>query len=156
MFLAGSKSFRFSQRLSVFGNGSIRGLHASRTLSACTSKHADAAHPVGEGFRRTKEKTHIKSGRKELALQSQEGREEALSYALYIWQTPHHQPEASEAHIMTAYRTTLETIANWACEASLWPLAFGLACAVRGDAPIGSAIRPRPPRDLLPSLSPTI
>ena len=69
--------------------------------------------------------------RREVPLPSQEKKEGAMQYALYDI----YDPSSSSKSIATGFeliesgdRTTLDQIANWARQSSLWPLTFGLAC----------------------------
>jgi NADH dehydrogenase (ubiquinone) Fe-S protein 7 len=76
--------------------------------------------------------------RKEVPLPSQEGTKSVMQYALYVISD---RPMRSRAIFdcqtqinnwqrlgLISNRTTVDIIANWARQSSLWPMTFGLAC----------------------------
>ncbi|EXL42810.1 NADH dehydrogenase (ubiquinone) Fe-S protein 7 [Fusarium oxysporum f. sp. radicis-lycopersici 26381] len=107
MSLSGSKKvIRLPRDLSAFGSGIVRALHTNRPLPANATKHMNTAHSLDYESPNVKLSTNPSFGRKELPLVTQDGNKGLASYAL----------------------TTIDTIANWAREGSLWPMTFGLAC----------------------------
>lgn len=65
--------------------------------------------------------------RREISLASEDKSVSSpIDYAMYVFQAGH------KSRILTAIldlcRTSIDTIANWARQSSLWPLSFGLAC----------------------------
>jgi NADH dehydrogenase (ubiquinone) Fe-S protein 7 len=62
--------------------------------------------------------------RREVPLPSQEEKKGVMQYALYVLLAVVLTREMANVHL----RTTLDQIANWARQGSLWPMTFGLAC----------------------------
>ncbi|EGU77692.1 hypothetical protein FOXB_11811 [Fusarium oxysporum f. sp. conglutinans Fo5176] len=107
MLLQGSRNrICFPRDLSAFGSEAVRTLHTSCALRTNTTKHMDISHSSDCKLTNVKLSKDPSLGRKELPLATQDESKGLASYAL----------------------TTLDTIANWAREGSLWPMTFGLAC----------------------------
>lgn len=126
MSLVGFKVLRSSLGYSTLCTRALRSFHAGQFQAENQSKLTNDHRPVDQRLPRTVRKEVV---RKEVALASQEEQTGLVSYVLYVRQSSRDKLDwSTRTHKNTVHRTTLDQVANWSRESSLWPMTFGLAC----------------------------